>query len=93
MTLYNTCILNDYAEKLEKINTSKRLQMSSEKQIPEKTKKKERERLRKQKKRKKQHLLTKKMIFKHSATFPSFDSFKCKSERKSKGRKKTNPSC
>lgn len=30
----------------------------------------------------------KKMIFKHSATFPSFDSFKCKSERKWKGRKK-----
>jgi len=30
------------------------------------------------------------MIFKHSATFLSFDSFKCKSERKWKRRGKKN---
>lgn len=53
MTLYNMCILNDYAEKHEKIATSQRPQTSSENQIPEKNKKGEKERLRKQKKRKK----------------------------------------
>jgi len=46
-------------------------------------------------KKKKKTSANRKMIFKHSATFLSFDSFKCKSERKWKrrGKKTTNPSC